>query len=135
MRAVIFTRKRLKLLEKIKRSPDLAEFVIQGVDKEGVKFRPSNWNERLSDMLATTGKDGRTVYSSYVHPATIQDIPSVVVRFSLESVDPQGFELVRQFVVSNQLQVRAGRSRDKAGETGLFPTLSMERRDPKKNGW
>jgi hypothetical protein len=124
-----------KLIENIKRSPDLAEFVIQGVTKEGVTFRPSNWNERLSDMLSTTGKDGRTVYSSYVHPATIQGVSSVVVRFSLESVDPKGFEQVREFVVSNQLQVRAGRSRDKAGETGLFPTLSMERRDPKKNGW
>lgn len=135
MRAVIFPRKRLKLLENIKRSPDLAEFVIQGVNKEGVTFRPSNWNERLSDMLSTTGKDGRTVYSSYVHPATIQGVPSVVVRFSLESVDPKGFEQVRQFIVSNELQVRAGRNRADAGATGLFPTLSMERRDPKKNGW
>jgi hypothetical protein len=135
MRADIFTRKRLKLLANIKHSPDLAEFVIQGVDKDGVTFRPSNWNERLSDMLATTGKDGRTVYSSYVHPATIQGVSSVVVRFSLETADPKGFEQVRQFVVSNQLQVRAGRSRDVAGATGLFPTLGMERRDPKQNGW
>lgn len=135
MRAVIFTRKWLQLLENIKRSPDLAEFVIQGVDKDGVTFRPSNWNERLSDMLSTTGKDGRAVYSSYVHPATIQGIPSVVVRFSLETVDPKGFELVREFVASNRLQVRAGRNRDIAGATGLYPTLGMERRDPNKNGW
>ncbi|MBA3022883.1 MAG: DUF3579 domain-containing protein [Gammaproteobacteria bacterium] len=135
MRAVIFARKRPKLLEKIKRVPELAEFVIQGVNKEGVTFRPSNWNERLSDMLSTTGKDGRTVYSSYVHPATIQGISSVVVRFSLEAADPKGFEQVRQFIVSNELQVRAGRNRADAGETGLFPTLGMERRDPKKNGW
>lgn len=123
------------MLENIKRSPDLAEFVIQGVNKEGVTFRPSNWNERLSDMLATTAKDGRTVYSSYVHPAMIQGVPSVVVRFSLETADPKGFEQVRQFIVSNELQVRAGRSRDVAGATGLYPTLGMERRDPKKNGW
>ncbi|MDD5471970.1 MAG: DUF3579 domain-containing protein [Sideroxydans sp.] len=125
----------LELLENIKRSPDLAEFVIQGVNKDGIAFRPSNWNERLSDMLSTTGKDGRTVYSSYVHPATIQGVSSVVVRFSLETVDPKGFEQVRQFIVSNELQVRAGRSRDVAGATGFYPTLGMERRDPKKNGW
>lgn len=123
------------MLENLKRSPDLAEFVIQGVTKDGGTFRPSNWNERLSDMLATTGKDGRAVYSSYMHPATIQGLSSVVVRFSLETADPKGFEQVRQFVVSNQLQVRAGRSRDKAGATGLYPTLSMERRHPKNNGW
>jgi len=59
------------LLDDINRSPDLVEFVIQGVSKESVTSCPSNWNERLSDMLSTTGKDGRTVYSSYVHPATI----------------------------------------------------------------
>lgn len=135
MRAGPFTGKPFKLLENIKRSPDLAEFVIQGVDKEGATFRPSNWNERLSDMLSTTGKDGRIVYSSYMHPATIQGVSAVVVRFSLENADPKGFELVRQFVVGNRLQVRAGRNRNDAGATGLYPTLSMERRDPKNNGW
>jgi hypothetical protein len=86
-------------------------------------------------MLATTGKDGRIVYSSYVRPMMIQGIPSVVVRFSLETADPQGFELVRQFVASNELKVRAGRNRIEAGATGIFPTLTMERRQPQNNGW
>jgi len=123
------------LIEKIKRTPELAEFVIQGVTRDGEVFRPSNWGERLSDMLSTTGKDGRIVYSSYVRPMMIQGIPSVVVRFSLETHDPHGFELVRQFVQGNQLQVRAGRNRMEAGATGIFPTLSMERRSSENNGW
>lgn len=124
-----------KLLDKKDRSPDLAEFVIQGITKDGTSFRPSNWGERLSDMLSTTGHDGRILYSSYLRPMVIQGIPSVVVRFSLETADPHAFELVRQFVVTNQLTVRAGRRRADAGATGLFPTLSMERRSPKNNGW
>ncbi len=123
------------MLNRKDRSPDLAEFVIQGVTKDGVVFRPSNWWERLSDMLSTTGKDGRIVYSSYVRPMVIQGIPSVVVRFSLEKVDPHAFELVRQFVAANRLTVRAGRNRSDAGVTGLFPTISMERRSPQNNGW
>lgn len=123
------------MLDRNNRTPDLAEFVIQGVNKEGVVFRPSNWWERLSDMLSTTGKDGRIVYSSYLRPMVIQGVPSVVVRFSLEKADPHAFELVRQFVANNHLIVRAGRNRADAGATGLFPTISMERRDPKKNGW
>lgn len=123
------------MLENIVRSPDLAEFVIHGVDREGAVFRPANWNERLSATLATAGKDGRVVYSSYVRPATIQGVPSVIVRFSLETADPGGFELVRQFVASNRLQVRAGRSREDAGATGMFPTLTMERRSRESNGW
>ncbi len=123
------------MLDKKDRSPDLAEFVIQGVTKSGEVFRPSNWGERLSDMLSTTGNDGRTIYSSYVRPMVIQGIPSVVVRFSLETVDPPAFELVRQFVAGNQLMVRAGRRRVDAGATGMFPTISMERRSPKNNSW
>ncbi len=125
-----------KLLDN--RSPELAEFVIQGITKGGEVFRPSNWGERLSDMLSTTDKNGRSVYSSYLRPMIIQGVPSVVVRFSLEVVDPEAFELVRQFVVANQLVVRAGRKRVDAGATGMFPTISMsmERRSPKNNnGW
>ncbi len=123
------------MLDRKNRTPDLAEFVIQGVNKEGVVFRPSNWWERLSDMLSTTGKDGRIVYSSYLRPMVIQGVPSVVVRFSLEKADPHAFELVRQFVANNHLIVRAGRNRADAGATGLFPTISMERRSPQNNGW
>jgi hypothetical protein len=130
-----FDFRELKLLDKKDRSPDLAEFVIQGISKDGTPFRPSNWGERLGDMLSTTGHDGRIVYSSYLRPMVIQGIPSVVVRFSLETADPQAFELVRQFVATNHLTVRAGRRREDAGATGLFPTISMERRSPKNNGW
>lgn len=123
------------MLDRKDRSPDLAEFVIQGVTKDGEVFRPSNWGERLSDMLSTTGNDGRVVYSSYVRPMLIQGVSSVVVRFSLETADPHAFELVRQFVSGNHLTVRAGRNRMEAGATGIFPTISMERRTPQNNGW
>ena len=123
------------MLDNQHRSPDLAEFVIQGVTKDGTVFRPTNWGERLGDMLSTTGKDGRVVYSSYLRPVVIQGIPSVVVRFSLEKADPHGFELVKQFVVTNHLIVRAGRNRLDAGATGIFPTISMERRHPPKDSW
>jgi hypothetical protein len=123
------------LLDRIDRSPELAEFVIQGITKDGQVFRPSNWGERLGDMLSTTGHDGRIIYSSYLRPMVIQGMHSVVVRFSLEKADPHAFELVRQFVTANHLTVRAGRKRMDAGATGLFPTISMERRSPENNGW
>jgi hypothetical protein len=116
-------------------SPDIVEFVIQGISKDGKAFRPSNWWERLSDMLSTTGKDGRIFYSSYVRPTVIQDVPSVVVRTSLKKADPHAFEMIKQFVTTNHLTVRTGRSRKEAGATGLFPTISMERRSHENNGW
>ncbi len=123
------------MLDHIVRTPELAEFVIQGMTKDGLVFRPANWGERLSDMLSTTSKDGRIVYSSYLRPMMIQGVPSVVVRFSLERVDPHSFELVRQFVAANQLAVRAGRNRVDVGATNLFPTVGTERRTLKGNGW
>lgn len=123
------------MLDKKDLHPDLAEFVVQGVTKEGQVFRPSNWGEHLSNMLGTAGKDGRIVYSSYVCPIVTQGVPSVVVRFSLEQADPHAFEMVRQFVVTNHLTVRAGRNREDAGATGIFPTISTERRHKEKNGW
>ena len=121
--------------DNIKRTPELAEFVIQGVTKEGETFRPSNWGERLSDMLSTTGKDGRIMYSSYVRPMLIGGLPCVVVRFSLEKADPKGFELVKQFIIANNLKVRAGRDREQVGATGLFPTIHMDRRTGENNAW
>ena len=123
------------MLDSIERSPDLAEFVIQGITKDGITFRPANWGDRLSDMLSKTGHDGRILYSAYLRPMIIQGIPSVVVRFSLEKVDPDSFELVRQFVSTNQLKVRAGRNRMQAGETQIFFAVSPERRSPENNGW
>ena len=123
------------MLDSKDRSPELAEFVIQGVTKDGQVFRPGNWADRLSDMLSTPGKDGRIVYSSYLRPMLIQGVNCVVVRFSLEKADKHAFDLVKQFVVANHLTVRAGRNRDVAGATGLYPTISMERRKPQNNGW
>lgn len=84
--------------DRINRSPDLAEFVIQGITKDGQVFRPSNWGERLSDMLSTTDKNGKIIYSSYLRPMVIQGISSAVVRFSLEMADPHAFDMVRKFV-------------------------------------
>jgi hypothetical protein len=125
------------MLDSKDRSPDLAEFVIQGITKNGDVFRPSNWGERLSDLLASTGKDGRVIYSHYLRPTVIQKIPSVVARFSLETHDPHAFELIKQFVAANHLTVRAGRNRHDAGETGVFLNVKNERRDYNhaKDGW
>jgi hypothetical protein len=124
-----------KLLDSIERTPELAEFVIQGITRDGSTFRPANWGDRLSDMLSTTGQDGRILYSAYLRPMIIQGTPSVVVRFSLEKADPDAFELVRQFVSSNQLKVRAGRNRMQAGETQIFFAVGKERRSQENNGW
>lgn len=85
-------------------------------------------------MLSLTGNDGRVMYSSYLLPKVIQDLPSVVVRLALEKDDPHAFELVKQFVSIHELAVRSGRNHGDLRDMGLFPTISMERRT-EKTGW
>lgn len=122
------------MLDKKDRSPELAEVVILGITKQGEVFRPSNWWERLSDMLSITGNDRRVTYSSYLLPKIIQNLPSVVLRLSLEKDDPHAFEIVKQFVSIHELAVRSGRNHGDIRNTGFFPTLSLERRS-EKTGW
>lgn len=113
----------------------LAEFVIQGVTTEGELFQHPDWALGLCNMLATVGSDGRTVYSSYARPIVADGISCVVVRVSLQKVDPAAFEMVKQFVAENRLNVRAGRGSRDADPTGPHPVLGMERRKTGMRGW
>lgn len=113
----------------------VAEFVIQGITVDGKLFQETDWSVRLCDMLATTGDDGRVVYSSYVKPVVIDGMQAVVVRVSLEKVDPHAFNLVKQFVSQNKLMVRSGRGSRDAEATGSHPLIGMERRKTERKGW
>jgi hypothetical protein len=115
--------------------PEVAEFVIQGITVDGDVFQSPDWSVQLCNMLGTTGSDGRLLYSSYIRPVMIEGVASVVVRNSLKLVDEKAFQLIKQFVADNGLQVRAGRGSRDAEETGLHPVIGQERRVPKNNGW
>lgn len=112
------------------RAPDLTEIVILGMSLDGHPFRPSNWWERLCDMLAVTGHDGRVIYSSYLLPKVIQGYPSVVVRLALEAEEPTAYNAVRQFVLMNRLRVRPGRIH----KGGHDSDPSVERRSGELSG-
>jgi hypothetical protein len=115
--------------------PGVAEFVVQGITIDGEVFQPPEWAEQLCNKLGKTSPDGRLLYSSYVRPVTIEGVASVVVRVSLQLADETAFEMIKQFVTENRLQVRAGRgSRDaEAAEPHL--ETGQERRFPKNNNW
>jgi hypothetical protein len=65
----------------------------------------------------------------------IGGVMSVVVRESLETVDPKAFEAIKQFVAEHKLQVRAGRGSRDAEVTGAYPVYDPERRSPGNNKW
>ncbi len=113
----------------------VSEFVIQGITENGELFQQADWSSNLCNMLGTTGGDGRMVYSSYARPIIADGVHCVVVRASLQRVDPKAFEIVRQFVIEHHLKVRSGRGARDAEATGPHPVLGVERRDPKRQGW
>ena len=115
--------------------PGVAEFVVQGITLDGEVFRQPGWVEQLCNSLGTAGSDGRLLYSSYVRPVMAEGVPSVVVRVALQLVDEKAFEMIKQFVTENRLQVRAGRGSRDAEMTGTHQVYEPERRSPKNNGW
>lgn len=113
----------------------VSEFVIQGITEKGELFSQSDWATSLCNMLGTVGSDGRMIYSSYARPVMIDGVAAVIIRVSLQHVDPKAFEMVKQFVAEHHLKVRSGRGSRDAEVTGPHPVLGVERRVMAKKGW
>ncbi|MDD4910753.1 MAG: DUF3579 domain-containing protein [Sideroxydans sp.] len=113
----------------------VSEFVIQGITENGGLFQQEGWAISLCNMLGTVGPDGRMLYSAYARPVMINGVSSVVIRNSLQRVDPKAFEMVKQFVAENQLKVRSGRGSRDAEVTGVHPVIGQERRSLESKGW
>jgi hypothetical protein len=113
----------------------VSEFVIQGITEKGELFHQSDWATSLCNMLGTVGSDWRMIYSSYARPVMIDGVAAVVIRVSLQHVDPKAFEIVKQFVAEHHLKVRSGRGSRDTEVTGPHPVLGVERRETAKKGW
>ena len=46
----------------------IRSFVIVGVTRDGKRFRPSDWADRLCGVMSAFGADHRMKYSPYVRP-------------------------------------------------------------------
>lgn len=88
---------------------DQEELVIRGLTKDGRKFRPSDWAERLCGVFAAVSPDNRTHYSANIFPVTREGMYCVVVNRRLEQVDPMAFRFLMDFARDNDLQVVEGR--------------------------
>jgi len=79
--------------------------IIQGITKDGGKFRPSDWAERLSGSVATYGPGRRIIFHPKVKLASMTGIKCVVIDASLEQDDEMLFEFLLDFASENNLQV------------------------------
>ena len=87
------------------------EFIIQGITKDGRRFRPSDWAERLASAMSCfrPGSGGSGIgafigYSPYCVPTVVDDVKCVIVSEALRGVEPMAWDFVMNFARDNELQ-------------------------------
>jgi len=79
--------------------------IIEGKNKKGEVFRPSDWAQRLSSIGAQFGDDHRLQFSPFVHPDLCDDVVRLIVDPILEQVRPDIFKHIMNFSETNELVV------------------------------
>lgn len=79
--------------------------IIEGQTKDGKTFRPSDWSERLGDLLAEFGRDQRIRYSPLLQPIMRNGMRCVAMDVRLKSSHPNIYHHVMEFAESNRLVV------------------------------
>lgn len=88
--------------------PETGSFVILGWTKQGKKFRPSDWAERLCGVLSQVRATRKTRYSPYISPGDYDGEKAVFVDAALRTADPDAYNFVLGFVRENNLKVASG---------------------------
>lgn len=83
-------------------------FIIIGVTKEGKKFRPSDWAERLCGVMSAFGAERKMKYSPFVGPGDFNGDKAVFVDGRLGEVEPMAYRFMLNFAQDNDLQIVDG---------------------------
>lgn len=81
------------------------EIIIQSLTREGKRFRPSDWVDRICSSYATFGEDRKLRYSPHLRPEMIDGIRCLAVDMQLKTANPEGFEELMEFARENQLNI------------------------------
>ncbi len=106
---------------------EMTSIIIEGIQTDNRKFRPSDWIERIASNWATFGADHRLRYSPAVYPCIIDGEKCLVVAKDLREKNPEGFESVLQFARANKLRTHEDR-RD-------TPKSAAAEEDRRNGGW
>lgn len=85
-------------------SPSITSFFIIGLTRDGNKFRPSDWAERLCGLLSAFDAQKKMKYSRYVSPMTHHGEKVVFVDSRLYDIEPMAYRFVLNFAKDNELQ-------------------------------
>ena len=82
------------------------KILIVGQTKEGEKFRPSDWAERLYYTVASYGKNGRVIFNPLVNLNQQDNSKSFVIDVELQNKDPMIYDFLIDFAINNELETR-----------------------------
>lgn len=82
-----------------------AGYFIVGFTRQGNRFRPSDWAERIASVFAHFDAHRRLRYNPLVMPVLRAGVYGLFVASSLANLDPGGFQFVMEFADSHQLQI------------------------------
>lgn len=85
--------------------PPAQSFIIVGLTREGKKFRPSDWAERLCGVMSAFGAEKRMKYSPFVSPCTFNNEKSVYIDIELHALEPMAYKFMLNFAQDNDLQI------------------------------
>lgn len=89
-------------------TPEPTTFIIVGLTKEGRKFRPSDWAERLCGVMSAFGAERKMKYSPYVGPCDHDGQKAVFVDGRLGEIEPMAYRFMLNFAQDNDLQIVDG---------------------------
>lgn len=83
-------------------------YIIVGLTRNGARFRPSDWAERLcGGVLSAFGAEKKMKYSRYVGPGHYNN-EKAVVDGQLYEIEPMAYRFVLNFAQDNDLQLIEG---------------------------
>jgi|LWDU01.1.fsa_nt_gi hypothetical protein len=83
----------------------IKKIMLRGTTKDGNKFRPSDWAERLYYALATYGPNGRLVFNPLVNIKQGKKFKCFVIKPKLKESDPMTYDFLIDFAKGNNLVV------------------------------
>lgn len=88
-------------------SKEESGYFVLGTSKNGHKFRPSDWVERIATVFASFDAGHRLRYDPMVTPASYEGQKCLFISSRLVSTNPAAYRFIMDFANSNHLLVEA----------------------------
>ncbi len=79
--------------------------IIKGLTRDGERFRPSDWAQRLVNSVSSIGPNNRIIYHPSVQIAVVDGVSAVLVDQSMCQSDPRLMRFMIRFAASNELLI------------------------------